>query len=69
MTKAKLDLQEESEERASGGEDAAGLGSAAGTGRWDWSPAGLGWVCWAVSGVSTGWEERCLILTYAEPVG
>ena len=49
---SRIRLQEESKERASGGEDATGLDGAAGARRWDWGVGGGRWVCSAETGVN-----------------
>ena len=65
---SRIRLQEESKERASGGEDATGLGSAARTGRWDWGPGGLRWV-WGARIKSMDALQAVHENTYAVPVG
>jgi hypothetical protein len=66
---SRIRLQEESKERTSGGEDATGLGSAAGAGRWDWGPGGGRWVWSAETASTTDCQKVNNGNTYAVPVG
>lgn len=58
MTNARIRLQEESKERASGGENATGLGGAASAGRWDWGIRRSDWGGGTGEVVSTMFVEK-----------